>query len=697
MQLKFKITYIIIVLLAHVSVYETANAGILRNAILLSEERTGKEIRYLPQQGQNARVDINSTIHVNLSSAVLNSSQFMFESAPIDVTTEIQSKGIKGLIDGMNVWTRGLAQGWEEAQKLTDTPKGTAEYKRLIKRTNDNYNIFYNGYEQYEKALREMPEGKERADALRSAINAALDQGPIALPRVLQLFNAEIEWLNAQIKEITRQALENGNTLGIKMNACFIQKGQNIPMHLPGYDNYVSGIPEPYEKLRFEPNEQDKKALSEINAKTSELADNLREVKSLQEGLKIFGKQVLGENYIKLENATNELTNSITALRSIDWEAKKKQVEAESQIDLSNLKTEVANEYQEIISTLTYLVGTCNDLTTNLDKLSSPINLVQSNLESIKILRQQNNAAEALIVLLNLASQNKTVFIKALDTVSEIKVSLDSVSTLKNELKVKENTLPETLKIKAAIIIDKTTKPEILQIVKSVNDFKDAINSLLQANDDVPSEIRAQLKGASGIDLSDVASVNLIPLNSAGETMINIQEAKGREENDRIRLHAVIYKMKKVPGENGFITDGNPLDEYDAYFELTKYGWYTSPGGGVVFISRVKDAPGVTPIRGQSSPAATWMLHYRSWPKNTNDDGFSEGIMGVLKPGFGFHTSTLHFDSAKGIEVGTGFTFTLLNDLIQCGYGWNINATENKDYWYIGFGILKFGNGLGIK
>jgi len=675
----------------------TATASILKDTILLSEEQPGREIRILPRQRQNARVDINSIIDVNFSSEIIHSSQFILQPTQKYNATEIQAERIKKLINGMNTWTLGLAKGWEEAQKLTTVSKGSDEYKRLIKSANKNYSLFYNGYKEYEKALREIPEGKERADTLRAGINAALDQGPaIALPELLRLFNGEIVWLNSQIKEITRQALENGNTLGIKMNASFIQKGKNIPMHLPGYDNYASGVPEPYEKLRFEPNEQDKKALSEINAKASDLATSMREVKSLQDGLKIFGTQKLTENYDKLETAINELTSSITALKSVNWDDKKRQVETESQSGLSNLKTEADKEYQMVIASVTYLVNTRNDLTTKLDQLSSSVDSIRDSLENIQKLRQQNNAAEALIVLLNLASQDTNLLKQDLSTVSEIKLTLSGISSLENDLNIKISTLPDTLKIKATSLIDITTKPEIPQIVKAVDDFKDAINSLLKLNEEMPTELKTQLEGASGIELSDVASVNLIPLNSASDTTINIQEAKGREEGDKIHLHAAIYKMKKGPGDNEFVIDGKPLDEYDAYFELTKYGCYTEPGGGVVFISRIKDASGGT-SNGQASPTVTWMLHYRSWPNKTNDDGFSENIWGVLKPAIGLHTSTLNFDSANGIQVGAGITFTLFDDLIQFGYGQDLNVTDNPYYWYIGFGIVKFGGGLGVK
>ena len=310
-------------------------------------------------------------------------------------------------------------------------------------------------------------------------------------------------------------------------------------------------------------------------------------------------------------------------------------------------------------------------------------------------MRGYATGSEALAVLLNMASKNKAVLDDAIKNISKIKVSLDGISALQDEIKIRASSLPETVKTKSINLIDKVSKPEIPRLVKSVDDFKGSIDSLFRADNDVPSELRDQLKEASEIDLSNIDHVKLIPLNTASETTINIQEAKGREEGDRIHLHTVIYKMKKGAGENDFVADGNPVDEYNAYFELVKYGAYTSPGGGVVFVTKIKQMPGMAPINGQASPAVAWLLHYRPWPED-NESGYSAKI-NISIVGIGIHTVNLHFDTTKDIELGSGLTLTFFNDIIQLGYGRDLNSPDNLDYWYAGFKILNFGNGLGVK
>jgi len=695
MQNKFKAIFIIITVQFAVAGF--AAAGLLKDSISLSEERSGKDIRIMSNETQYNRVDINSTIHVHLSTSVLNTSQLLLGQTTKDIASEIQANNIKALIDGMNIWVKGLVQGWEAAEKLTSVVRGSADFKKLSIEANGKYSLFYNGVDQYINTLQQMPNGKERAENVDKEVSTAIHIGPkLGLPKVLALFNSEINWLNSQIKDLNRRVLDNGYALGIKMNASFIQKGTKIPMHLPGYDNNASGIPESYEKLRFEPNDQDKQALSEINAKASELADSIREAKSIQETLDVFGKQLLGENYDKLKNAANELKSSAALFQSVDWEARKMQFDSSAQTDLMSLKDETSNEYQTIISSIDYIIVKRSGLSSKLEELSSFMNIVQSDLDNTQALSKKDNASEALVSLLDVVSRDKAAFDKALASLSGIKISLGDLTPMESILKTKITALPAGIKIKLEHELNTVTNPEFSQLIKSVNDFADALNSLQQVKERVPDTLMNQINGAGGTSLSDIATATLIPLNSAGETTINVQEAKGREEGDKIYFHAIVYKMKKGADENDFVTDGKPLDEYDAYFELVKYGYYTSPGGGVVFISRIKDSPGETPIRGQASPSVSWMLHYRGWPKDRTS-GYSNGIMDILRPALGFHTVTLHFDSTKGVELGAGITFTVFNDVIQAGYGWDINAADNQDYWYVGFGILKFGNSLGVK
>jgi len=389
---KYKIHFLILFL--QIISPGISNAGVLRDSISMFEEQPGTDVRHLPQKYSNFKVDINSTVNISFSTSVLNSSNLYSDLTHSNISLDARANKIQNLISGMNTWLQGLAQGWEITKKLTTATKGK-EFDKLVEESNDKYSLFYSGVDDYEKALKEMPGGEERVNVIEGILNPALALGPVkGLPKIAALFNSELEWLNSQIKDIDRQALENGNILGIKMNANFIHQGQTIPMHLPGYDNYASGIPEPYEKLRFEPNEQDKKALSEINDKATKLADSLRESKSVQEGLVLYGKQVLSENYYIMKNATDELYASIKDLQSIDWDAKKKLVENESQANMSTLKVESANEYKTIISSLTYLITSQSNLTTQLNKLSSSMDQIKNNLESVNNLRQQNNATE---------------------------------------------------------------------------------------------------------------------------------------------------------------------------------------------------------------------------------------------------------------------------------------------------------------
>lgn len=85
----------------------------------------------------------------------------------------------------------------------------------------------------------------------------------------------------------------------------------------------------------------------------------------------------------------------------------------------------------------------------------------------------------------------------------------------------------------------------------------------------------------------------------------------------------------------------------------------------------------------------------------------------VLAPGVGVNVSFMNFatgdfdpsikdstgkivggfrsTTSSSIQVGTGLTGSLFANAVQFAYGWNLNVSEKRSYWGIGFGFLQIG------
>ncbi|MFH1737529.1 MAG: hypothetical protein ABIH23_00880, partial [bacterium] len=58
-----------------------------------------------------------------------------------------------------------------------------------------------------------------------------------------------------------------------------------------------------------------------------------------------------------------------------------------------------------------------------------------------------------------------------------------------------------------------------------------------------------------------------------------------------------------------------------------------------------------------------------------------------LEPGIGIHATSLH-QGGSTVEVGTGLGVSLWGDLVTGGYGWNLGVQSDRQYYFVGIGIL---------
>jgi hypothetical protein len=98
-------------------------------------------------------------------------------------------------------------------------------------------------------------------------------------------------------------------------------------------------------------------------------------------------------------------------------------------------------------------------------------------------------------------------------------------------------------------------------------------------------------------------------------------------------------------------------------------------------------------------------------------DSTWDQLRSALAPGFGMNVSFMNFTVANdfdptvtnaagqvvggfrtttsgSVQVGAGVTVSLFANALQATYGWNLNVTEKRAYWGIGFGFVEIGQEL---
>lgn len=109
--------------------------------------------------------------------------------------------------------------------------------------------------------------------------------------------------------------------------------------------------------------------------------------------------------------------------------------------------------------------------------------------------------------------------------------------------------------------------------------------------------------------------------------------------------------------------------------EVRKFGWYTTFASQILFYDRLDD--GSSTFR--AAPGICYNLHYRPEAAETFFD--------VVAPGIGLSVAAPSFED--GTELAVGLQLTLLNDLLQTGYAYNISVDDDNLMFYFGLDLVQ--------
>jgi hypothetical protein len=174
-------------------------------------------------------------------------------------------------------------------------------------------------------------------------------------------------------------------------------------------------------------------------------------------------------------------------------------------------------------------------------------------------------------------------------------------------------------------------------------------------------------------------------LNKIVDTEININNTPP-DSGDTIHLQVELI---------GPTDDQTISHEQD--FAVQRFGLYNKLDAHLIFVDGI-DEPGTGPETNfEAAPSASWSLHYRMRERGNDAYCWAE-CFNTVDLGIGFNVAALQFEN-DGVEIGVGPHLTLFGDLLQFGFGWNLNVHDDREYMFVGIGLVEALNiaSLGIQ
>ena len=201
----------------------------------------------------------------------------------------------------------------------------------------------------------------------------------------------------------------------------------------------------------------------------------------------------------------------------------------------------------------------------------------------------------------------------------------------------------------------------------------------------VAAEIKLVFAGAtvrlSQVDLTgalnDYESIRPRPLDSVVPAAIFLKDY-GSENGNEVRI---VIEFLQADG-NGFRT----LESAEFRLGVRHFGGFSTLDASLIFVERIDEPDDAITTSFLASPAISLTAHYRKRIDCQGADGFA-GVWNSLNPGVGINVTALSFEGRSG-QYGLGFQGTLFGDILQVGYGWNLNVSSNREYWFVGVGLV---------
>lgn len=478
----------------------------------------------------------------------------------------------------------------------------------------------------------------------------------------------QLQRLDAQAAADARAVIESGK-MTFRLGAFRHREGaQTTPLHLPGYDDYPAGVLRPRAAISFALTPAQKERLQkevEFNASAvSLIRDFGTELERLKSGLRETQKAV-AQSVANAEQVIEEATSHLDEKVKADLEALAQELKATPE------GTKAATALQE--------------LRTEVDRLRSAAEGTLSQLRSVGAqLAEEARATDRDrpdLVLEMILGRVSSAQANATSLVEEIRAVRAKVEAAVGATQALVRKLPEEAGAAMRSRIEERLKALRADLVDAVLEPFNRVAAGLEPTVAYVKKARGllgelQVGSADAIVSAKLAPSHVfdVPVEQAAPTSLPLETS----ELERGDVVEIVAELRRAEADSA----AAPVGEDRYWVETAFFGWSSDVAAALGFVrARDKELANFEP-----APVASWRISYRQRPEDHRWLGRVADRSGF---GIGIHAIALDFDPDNSVEFGAGVNISLFKDMLEIGYGWNLNTKGEREYWFIGLRLFE--------
>lgn len=457
---------------------------------------------------------------------------------------------------------------------------------------------------------------------------------------------SKIGELNAASAERLRKAAAVGYEL--RMGAFRVRNGVDpTPIHLPSYDTYNALSPASLPRIS-------------VNISEAEASENAKEVKATMElatKAKAGLNEIIADFRQRVDVLRQKLQQQQAALTNVSGNAA---IVAQMRTLAQTLRQQNNQALTPVANDLSGLADSVDSVRTKIQTINQSITRTVAGFSNIT-----QGATSPDAVLLNILGLANTGITNVTDGATEVLADLAKIRTGLDKIETDVNAFAQAQQTKdlAGLV-----RSQIVSVItEPLNQLKSLAESL--------TSVRGTVSDSAPLLTLDAPEIQTV--SEIVPTRLEIPRTDPAD-GDLIDIAAIVYQNNRI------------VYEERRSVTVRFYGWHSGLTSGLIFARAEK----AQQSNFKPEAAAVWRIGFTPRPGSKN-------LLGVLRPGIGFHVTTLHFNTNAGtattattndsnnIQFGTGVTLHLFKDVIQTGYGWNLGVQKDRGYTYIGIGIIR--------
>jgi hypothetical protein len=679
--------------------------GVLSRSIHLVEEPEEKKGPYpMPFGTPPQDVDINSTIRVRISTdellAGLSGNPVL---TPAAQEVAALRKSAEELTKADTLLQRAIANATKLAQLAVEGHRDTPEFEQVAQQDQADIGGMLNIVVAHLAALQASPRPgiRQHADEARQLSNDAILNGRLAYAAFVV---EEIRWTLDRIEEARARMETDSPSLALILSASLVRPDGTTEVGLPHYNDIPIGVPKSVDKLSIALTpeqialQQDASALAQVlNNAVAGSADLRTAVRDL------FAAQ--GVDLQSLEDALDRVQEDASTLRDTDWSKVGNDLEAQLRTGLQTVTADQRKLIEEgVIPEAEALQSRARDLKTTLVGLLASVKTLRSSLTEAS---EQDPAAQ-LVALLSIARAGADLASGDLFRTfrAELELWSKAVTSLQSqvaEVRTSAKDLPKQLRDGVTDILSQSAEDQLGALKTHLVELRTAATQVGGQLKDLVASLKGAPALAVALDQPPPDTSFRVAFNEIKDTWLDVRALNPRAEDDVVVLRAWLYRMKPSAEDPAKLVEGEELDSDLQQLRLLRFGWYSNPGVGVVYMSSLNDLAqdddGEEKQTRAFAPQISWLLRHRSWRTPSTD---------LVPPPFrfqprlwhsmslGLHTLSLDLDNDNQQELGLGVSLSLFNNFLQIGGGWDVSL-DDEPYVFLGTKLLDLARSLGVS